>query len=187
MHMIFFIAWYIYSRNNSNGLIHVYFGLRLEPFIWNQPKLYRMKFTPHICSRQHKSFMFLEKHVDGQQWVEAVVSALQLQEVSFPRLWTGTEKMSCLSVRADKLFLFHTISTEEDTGVWSPRYEPLMARLPLCYSFVGVLVCEHLQPLITQRLVVAETCNDICPDGTEAISLLQLLSLCCPSAPWQKL
>lgn len=76
-----------------------------------------MKFMQRICARQHKSFMFLEKHVDGQQWVEAVVSALQLQEVSFPRLWTGTEKMSCLSVRADKLFCFHTISTEQDTGV----------------------------------------------------------------------
>lgn len=139
-------------------------------------------YVTRISSRQYKSFT-----CDGQQWVETVVSALQLQEVSFPRLLMGTEKMSCLSVTADKLFRFHTISTEQDTGVWSPRYEPLMAHLSLCYSFVGVLVCEHLQPLITQRLVVAETCNDICPAGTEAVTLLQLLSLCCPSAPWHKL
>lgn len=157
---------------------------RREQFMWNQAEPHSREVTSHvhISSRQHKSFTR-----DGQQCVEAVVSALQLQEVSFPRLPTGTEKMSCLSVRADKLFRFHTISAEQDTGIWSPRCEPLMAHLSLCYSFVGVLMCEHLQPLITQRLVVAQTCNDICPAGAEAVSLLQLLSLCCPLAPWHQL
>lgn len=161
----FFIAWYIYSQSNSSGLIHVYFGLKREQFMWKQPEPHSRKVMSHGSTNLPR--------VTGSSLLK-----LLYQLCSDRKFLLGTEKISCLSVRADKLFRFHTISTEQGTGIWSPRCEPLMAHLSLCYSFVGVLVWEHLQPLITQRLVVAETCNDICPAGTEAVSLLQLLSLC---------
>lgn len=153
---------------------------------WTSSTKHSWQFWKVMAGRLCRMY-FLTAAQIFHMWRAAVCwsCCLSSAAVSFPRLPAGTEKISCHSVRADKLFRFHTINTEQDTGIWSPRYEPLMAHLLLRYSFVGVLVCEHLQPLITQRLVVAETWNDICPAGTEAVSPAPLLM--CSSAPWHKL